>query len=604
MLNPIKTPLQMLYEQAGVPHLSGGGKGDVLMQFSASIQKAIRDYTRATGKAPTPQEVKQLEDYVRSLSKPTGGQQQTLARTAAMEPNANKLVDEFGRPYAPMVDPKTGKLTTPERAQGFTVSNQFEVNPQTRKARKGSYEKGYDEVARPDEFVQIANVGRASNRTNQRSTLPSTEELLAMQHNAENAVDDLSGLAAASKAPNETYGLTEGPTSASQIFADTSGAIEHGALLGSKQNDLREQLVMALNPQAGEKVARPLKADIERARQSFLERGIEPDQEDIINAILADRNAAQHNYLGINPTAERPFNDPKAGKVSPEYLAWQEKMRAAGMPERVWGRNPADWDPVHKRNYLLDTAPEDRLPFAADWNLEDLVTNQGKKNVVKKAEGGFIPSPRDMRATLLVNGYAGGGRPSQFDPVEYDPYTATRREDYNMGLPESQMLDTREQGRISAYNPTPRERIAEVGQNFLENIGIRRPIARRASQSVAGGPSSPFATMGTNATNMGLDKIGLVDAAMFSRPGFVAALPLIAGEVGQTIGQGDYAGAMTGALAAGAMGYPGLYAGKKLYNKAKTIPASISRQASKVNPRYAAGLGATGLTGLNAYPDE
>lgn len=588
MLNPFKTPMQMLYEQAGVPHLAGGGKGDVLMQFSASIQKAIRDYTRATGKAPTPQEVKQLEDYVRSLSKPTGGQQQTLARTAAMEPNANKLVDEFGRPYAPMVDPKTGKLTTPERAQGFTVSNQFEVNPQTRKARKGSYEKGYDEVARPDEFVQIANVGRASNRTNQRSTLPSTEELLAMQHNAENAMDDLGGLAAASKAPNETYGLTEGPTSASQIFADTSGAIEHGALLGSKQGDLREQLVMALNPQAGEKVARPLKADIERARQSFLARGIEPDQEDIINAILADRNAAQHNYLGINPTAERPFNDPKAGKVSPEYLAWQEKMRAAGMPERVWGRNPADWDPVHKRNYLLDTAPEDRLPFAADWNLEDLVTNQGKKNVFKKAEGGFIPSPRDMRATLLVNGYAGGGRPEQPTPQQMQRMFANSR--MGMDPVEKAYLDLYERStpQMKAYAPSPKERIANLGQGFLEKMGVRPATARRTAQTVVGGQSSLLP-----------GGFGLVDAAAFHPVGFAATLPLQASEMGHSVAQGNYDDAL---LAAG-MSNPGLRAAKGMYDKLKVLPTAAGRYAMQ-NPRIVGGMGASSAAGLNAYPDE
>lgn len=533
MLNPIKTPLQMLYEQAGVPHLAGGGKGDVLMQFTASIQKAIRDYTRATGKAPTPQEVKQLEDYVRSLSKPTGSRPQTMARTAAQEPFANKLVDEFGRPYSPMMDPKTGQLTTPERAQGFTVGNQFEVNPQTRKARKGSYEKGYDAVARPDEFVQIANVGRTSNRTNLRSTMPSTEELLAMQHNAENAVDDLGSGLAATKAPNETYGMTEGPTSASQVFADTAGAIEHGALLEGKQGDLREQLVLALNPQAGEKVARPLKADIERARQSFLARGIEPDQEDIINAILADRNAAQHNYLGFNPTAERPFNDPKAGKVSPEYLEWQEKMRAAGMPERVWGRNPADWDPVHKRNYLLDTAPEDRLPFAADWNLEDLMTNQGKKNVVKKAEGGFIPSPRDMRATLLVNGYDKGGRTEQPTPEQMHRLMAYSR----MGMEpvEKAYLERYEeiQPQAQEYKPSPSERLAATGQDFLERVGIRRPIARRASQTAFGGTSSALP-----------GGFGLADvAAMTTAPGALAYGPISAANIGHNIGKGDYLGA-------------------------------------------------------------
>jgi hypothetical protein len=531
MLNPIKTPLQMLYEQAGVPHLAGGGKGDVLTQFATSIQKAIRDYTRATGKAPTPQEVKQLEDYVISLSKPTGSRPQTMARTAAQEPFANKLVDEFGRPYSPMVDPKTGQLTTPERAKGFAVSNQFEVNPQTRAARKGLYDKAYTDVARPDEFVQVANVGRTSNRTNLRSTTPSTEELVAMQHNAENAVDDLGGGFAANNPADQTYGLKEGPTSPSQVFADMSGAIEHGALLEGKQGDLREQLVMALNPQTGERVSRPLQMEIERARQSFRARGIEPDQEDIINAVLADRNAAQHNYLGYNPIGERPMNDPTSGKVSQEYLDWQEKMRAAGLDERTWGGNPAQWRKQHKENYLLDTTPETRQSFAADWNLEDLADK--RKGVTNKAAGGFIPSPRDMRAHLLVNGYDRGGRTQQPTPEQMQRLMANSR--MAMEPVEKAYLERYEeiQPQAQEYKPSPSERLAATGQDFLERVGIRRPIARRASQTAFGGTSSALP-----------GGFGLADvAAMTTAPGALAYGPISAANIGHNIGKEDYLGA-------------------------------------------------------------
>ena len=539
MLNPIKNQRQMLMELAGMPHYGGGGKTDILtgaarsdylQQFAGEIKRVIREYTRAVGKPPTTAEIAQLEDVFISKRNPAPSRPQTLARTADQEKNANMLLDEFGRPYAPMIDPKTGKLTTPERAKGFTVTNQFEVNPQTRKARKGQYTEGYDQVARPDEFVQVANVGRTSNRTNQRSTLPSTEELLAMQHNAENAVDDLGGgLSAAAKTPGEAYGMAEGPTSASQIFGDMSGAIEHGKLAENNMGDLREQLVLALNPKAGEKVARPMKADIERARQSFLERGIEPDQEDIINAIIADKNAAQHDYLGYNPTAERTMNDPKAGKASPEYLAWQEQMRAAGYPKSMWNVNPADWDNIHKTNYLLDTAPEDRLPFAANWNLEELISNQGKKNVVKKAEGGFIPSPRDMRASLLVNGYGGGGRPE----MPYDPDTATRAEHYtNLERDMPPMIYT-----VSPPNhdPSPSERIAALGQRYLEKAGIQKPTAKRLAQTMTmGGPDSyiPYAD------KTGIS--GLGQLGMMNRVGAALAAPIMGAEMAHSANRGDW----------------------------------------------------------------
>lgn len=599
MLNPFKTPMQMLYEQAGVPHLAGGGgREQMLKQFETAIKNAITKHRSATGRNPTTEEVTQLENYLLAGKNPALAnapqimapkRPQTMARTAAMEPNANKLVDEFGRPYAPMIDPKTGKLTTPERAQGFTVGNQFEVNPQTRKARKGSYEKGYDEVARPDEFVQVANVGRTSNRTNQRSTLPSTEELLAMQHNAENAVDDLgSGLGAVNKAPNETYGMAEGPTSASQIFADASGAIENEKLAEKGLGSLREQLVMALNPQTGEKVARPLKADIERARQSFLSRGIEPDQEDIINAVMADANAAQHNYLGFKPTNERPFNDPKAGKASPEYLEWQEKMRAAGAPKSMWNVNPADWDDVHKMDYLLDTAPEDRLPFAANWRIEDLISNQGKKNVIKKAEGGFIPSPRDMRASLLVNGYAGGGRPEQPTPQQMQRMFANSR--MGMDPVEKAYLDLYERTtpQMKAYAPSPKERIADLGQGFLEKMGVRPGTARRTAQTVVGGQSSLLP-----------GGFGLVDAAAFHPVGFAATLPLQAAEMGHSVAQGNY----DDALLAAAASNPGLRAAKGMYDKLKVLPTAAGRYAMH-NPRIMGGMGASSAAGLNAYPDE
>lgn len=578
MLNPIKTNHEMLLELAGMPHMAGGKRAyDVLDQYKNNIAHAIRKYTQLTGKPPTPAEIKALEDHLRGTANPAPQRAQTLARTAHQEKNADMLVDEFGRPYAPMVDPKTGKLTTPERAQGFTVGNQFEVNPQTMKARQKSYLKDpttkrikYDEVARPDEFVQVANVGRTSNRTNLRSTVPSTEELLAMQHNAENAAEELAP--AAAKPFNETYGLTEGPTSASQVFADTSGAIEHGKLAESKTPDLREQLVLALNPQAGERVPRPLKAEIERARQSFLARGIEPDQEDIINAVLSTRNPAQHDYMGFNPISERPHNDPMAGKSSPEYLAWQDKMKAAGQPEAVWGRNPADWDNIHKLNYLLDTTPETRQPFAADWRIEDLIDRR-EKPIVRKAEGGFIPSTRDMQAALMVNGYDRGGR------VQPTPEQIQRL--FEQGPQYANLAS-----QAYAKGPLPKEksaseRIADLGQKYLEKAGIQGPTARRLSQTLTMGGEDSHLPFG-----LGMGQIG-----MFSLPGFLGLSPVSVADTKHNIDEGNW-----GAVGAeAAMSYPGLKALGALGRQLKRNPRSLTGTAA------ATGAGATNANETQEY---
>ena len=75
-MNPFKTPQQMLMEQAHIPHYGVGGNvamnlgKDLMQQFSGRIQEAIRKYVRATGKMPTKEEVAQLEDHIRSLTKP------------------------------------------------------------------------------------------------------------------------------------------------------------------------------------------------------------------------------------------------------------------------------------------------------------------------------------------------------------------------------------------------------------------------------------------------------------------------------------------------------------------------------------------------------
>ena len=153
----------MMYEQANLPHYGTGGKTGVIEQFASRIQDAIRKYTKAVGKPPSPEEVKQLEDHIRSLSKPTGNAPQTMARTQQQTPFSNQLVDATGRPYPTATSP-TGQIITPERAKGVAtresvgpyqdLPSQFGMAPANIKAR--AYPKGQFQNAFPeDEFMSM-----------------------------------------------------------------------------------------------------------------------------------------------------------------------------------------------------------------------------------------------------------------------------------------------------------------------------------------------------------------------------------------------------------------------------------------------------------------
>ena len=520
MLNPIKSPQEMLYEQAGLPHFAGGKKVDVVTQFASRIEDAIRRYTRATGKPPSAEEVRQLEDHIRGLSQPTPKPVQTQARLAQQTPFASHLVDEFGRPYQPAIDPKTGRLTTPERAQGFSVKDPFKTTPVSAKARKYVTNEN---AFTPDEFLNQANTGRTSARTNMRSHTPSSEELIAKQNAAESVDVDVPG-----KVPEESYMIGEQPRSASEPFASNATAFEQ-----VPAGDIRQEILPAVYPRAGDPKSK-FAAEVERARQSFLERGIEPDEEDIINAVIAARNPLRHNYTGENPLAERPVGDPTSGKVSPEMLDWRDRMRMSGQSERATMRSPSDWQPETRREFLLDTTPDTRPSFAQDWSLEDQIDRR-RKQVQGKAEGGMMRSPRDMQAELMVNGYDKGGMTGPATGLSKyldrksmrgDYYTP---ETYGYDVMNSGSSDTSGATRMTEYSPSPRERISELGQSMLEKIGIRRPIARRASQTVVGGPSSALP-----------GGFGVLDAAsMFSPGAAMAVAPMYAAETGNSLGRGE-----------------------------------------------------------------
>lgn len=97
MTNLIKTPQQMLLEQAGIPHLAGGNI--VAKELTAGarmlVESAIKKFKAVTGRSPTANEVAQIEQHAASLSQPTTkpsklspeAQEANLNYLAAKNPN-------------------------------------------------------------------------------------------------------------------------------------------------------------------------------------------------------------------------------------------------------------------------------------------------------------------------------------------------------------------------------------------------------------------------------------------------------------------------------------------------------------------------------------
>ena len=532
MLNPIKTPTQMMYEQAGIPHYDRGG---VIGQFANRIQDAIHKYTKAVGKPPSPEEVKQLEDHIRSLSQPTGNAPQTMARTQQQTPFSNQLVDASGRPYQAVTTPE-GRTITPERAKGVAtresvgpyqdLPSQFGMSPANIKAR--AYPKGQFLNAFPeDEFMSMANTGRTGNRTWNKSFTPSTEELATRQQLGEEAMDLSDDAMGGLGAIRATEGDIPQMTSASEPFATRAAAMEAPGM-----DKLTDEMLLGKHGALVDKVVADFRA-----------RGIDPDQEDIVNAINAMINPMRHNYTGANPIAQRPVQG--RGPATAEMNAWRDEARMSGLPETVVTKHPDDWKAQHQRDYLLDTAPEQRAPFAKDWQMQEL-EDRRRRAVQGKAAGGMMYSPRDMQAEMMVRGYNQGGY-TQDPPTQADVVNMIRRGEsrfpnaYDEAIVRS-MEDTeaKKEPRMSEYEPTPRERISSLGSGMLEKVGIRRPIARRAADTIVGGPSSNIP-----------GGWGAMDIAAFASPPIaMMQAPMFAAEAGQNYRQGNYGGAAMSALGA------------------------------------------------------
>lgn len=395
-MNPFKTPQQMLMEEAGLPHYGAGnlvqGLGkDLMQQFSGRIQEAIRKYVRATGKMPSKEEVAQLEQHIQSLTKPapSTGPAPTQARIAAETPAANKLVDATGRPYSPIPDPATGALKYPEQMGGYHAKDKFGMGPANMAARKEVYSPQHENVFGEDPFLSVANVGRLPSGTYKKSMTPSTEELAQRElQAADTGVDDAMGGLSRVQA-------TEGdvPTIRPSQIAETASGLEAPAM-----DKISTEILMGKH-----------KDLVRQVEQDFRSRGIVPDEEDILNAVTSMINPMRHNYTGMNPIGQRPM--PPRGRPSAtaeaEMREWRDTARTSGLPETVVSEHPSEWPMKHKQDYLIDTEPGKRGPFAKDWAMGEY------------AMGGMI-NPRDMQAEMLVSGYADGKIVKKYRPTAGD----------------------------------------------------------------------------------------------------------------------------------------------------------------------------------------
>jgi hypothetical protein len=201
-------------------------------------------------------------------------------------------------------------------------------------------------------------------------------------------------------------------------------------------------------------------------------------------------------------------------------------------------KHPDDWKAQHQRDYLLDTAPEQRAPFAQDWQMQEL-EDKRRRAVQGKAEGGMMYSPRDMQAEMMVRGYNQGGY-TQDPPTQEDVINMIRRGSTTMDNSADEMMMRayeRRQPSVSEYKASPRERISSLGQDFLEKSGMGRYKARKMADTVIGGPNSNLP-----------GGFGLADISMLHPAGAMAMAPLYASETGHYIGKGEPVGAGMSAL--------------------------------------------------------
>lgn len=353
MTNLIKTPQEILMEQAGVPHMAGGGA------LSAGARQlfdtAVKRFRAVNNRAPNASELQQLEQHAMSFSAPTSTGSGLNEARLQQTPAKNLLVNEEGMAYAPLYG-KRGTQTTPEQARGYNL-DPFGMESGNVRAREALTVPSQKPFETRDPFLTEAMTGRAPTRTRQK---PFTVSL-----------DDLTTQRAAEESAGKFHGATDttpggypaqSTTPSADFFAEQSAAIENAKLPSNIRSILREQL------------------------------GREPTPDEI-NAFIANLNVAGANYTGKGASVfgERPQYGPGrlSKDLSEQRAQWMQEAIDSGMSPSAVTAKPAELEKHYPK--LLEEMQMGPNP---------------------KKEGGRI-SPTQMAHEMLVLGknpqkFAGG----------------------------------------------------------------------------------------------------------------------------------------------------------------------------------------------------
>ena len=160
-MNPIKSPQEMIYEEAGLPHYAPGGS--VLSAGASQLFKNLsKKLSSVLGRAPTAQELQQLEQEVAALAKPTSTMEgANLARVAKQEPHANMFANTEGRVFPPTAE---GKMPTPGQRQyqgfeqAFDPRDEFVTQMNTGRGNRGTWLHASPEANLADEATLLGQM--------------------------------------------------------------------------------------------------------------------------------------------------------------------------------------------------------------------------------------------------------------------------------------------------------------------------------------------------------------------------------------------------------------------------------------------------------------
>ena len=384
-MNPIKTPQQMLLEQAGIPHLAGGKI--VSKELSAGAQmlfdSAIKKFKAITGRAPTANEVAQLQEHAASLSKPTT--QATKLSPSAQEANAQ---------YQLAKNPNYAK---PEDLRDPFVVRQMMPG----RTKAGTAQPTLTESIQPTARGDIEGEAKALTGELQAAEEPT------LTRSVERDMGSFDPLAGASE---------DTPISQIKWAPSTTPSADYFSKLADAQ----------IQKALGEKAIGKKQTVYEMLKENFAKEHGRYPTADELDQLIVKYNPARHPYgeseltryesgEGLDLLSSRP-------KTARGMEEWRQSNRELGVPENYLQKQ-VDKYPKEYQDALkilsgelpFSKTPTPRKKKAAPEPTSTHLDEEG--NIVKsypanKKAGGSISAER-MRHAMLANGktpqhFAGG----------------------------------------------------------------------------------------------------------------------------------------------------------------------------------------------------